>query len=396
MADMQKKLLALRCRAGMNFGTDRARKLLDNLGSPDKKLRVIHVAGTNGKGAISQYISQILLANGEKVGTFTSPEIYSYYDMFQIDCEPRNISPELKIAYKLGKKAGATEFEIAFAAAMLAFFNAGCGYAVIECGMGGLSDATNAVAKKEVAVISSVSLEHTRFLGDSVRKICAQKYGIVKNCLAVISAHQNAEARAFFAEYMPTFAGEGIEITSQTLHGTAFEYGGEEYKLNTAGYVQPYNAACAIEAAKILGIGLPAIKRGLENTRLVGRIEVIEKGDKTYILDGGHNPAAIEPLARLLKGLDAEVIYGCLSDKDIDGVVSRLSAITPVICAVQPTSKRALSGTKIYETCKKYCGGATYGKSVAAALEKSRAGVVAICGSFTLLKEAKLWIEKRL
>lgn len=392
---VESRLLALRRGAGMKFGTERARALLDALGSPDKNLTVVHVAGSNGKGAISQYISHILRESGQSVGTFTTPDIYSYFDQFYFNCKKFAPRAELELALAEGEKIGATEFEVAFAAAIYAFFKAGAKFAVVECGMGGLSDATNALKCKKIAVISSVTLEHTAYLGDTIEKICANKLGIVRGCPLIVSALQPPEARAFFAEYTPTFAGDGIKILSSSLEKQIFLYGGEEYILRCAGFAQPYNAACAIEVAKLLNIPAEAIRAGLKKTRLFGRIEVIRRGGTTYILDGGHNPAGVEPLCGVLKGLDAEIIYGCLSDKDIEGVVSRLSKVSSKIIAVQPRSGRAMDGEKIFAVCKKYFTRATYAEGVVEALETSSSPTVAVCGSFTLLKEAKRWIEKR-
>ncbi len=394
MFSVVKKMLSLRGGRGMDFGVERTRRLLDYLGAPDCRLKIIHIAGSNGKGAISQYISHILCAAGKKTGSFSTPEIYSYFDQYEIDCKTAEIAPWLKKAYKAGKALSATEFEISFCAAMLAFADAGCEYAVVECGLGGRTDATNAVLKKRVAIISSVSLEHTAILGSTVPEICAQKQGIANGCPEVVSALQTSEGRAYFSRFSPVFAGDGIQILSSGLDGQSFVYKGETYRLCAAGDVQPYNAACAIEAAEILNIDGESIKAGLFAARLKGRIEVIKK-DRVYILDGGHNPAAVKPLVNLLKGCGADIVYGCLSDKDIDGVVSQLAPIARNIYAVQPPSARAMDGEKIYSACLKYNKNTYREKSVRAALGKSRGKVCAVCGSFTLLKEAKKWIEKR-
>lgn len=391
---VRKRMLKLRTAKGMDFGPGRTRALLDALGSPDEKLKIIHVAGTNGKGSVSQYISHILAEAGEKCGTFTSPEIYDYYDQYRINCRVVKIRGQLRKVIKRAEVLGATEFEISFCAAMLAFASAGCAYAVVECGMGGLNDATNAVRKKEAAVISSVSLEHTRYLGGTVEEICAQKYGIVRGCPAVVSALQNKEARAFFDVKRPVYAGEGIEIIRSDADGQTFRYGGKIYNLKTAGFAQPYNAACAIEVAKLLGVSDGAIERGLSRAQPYGRIEVLRKKRATYILDGGHNPAAVKPLAGVLAGKKAKIIYGCLSDKDVDGVVRELAPCAESFTVVKCPGPRAMDVEKIFSVCNKYCENTRKAESLSAALEKS-GGLVVVCGSFTLLKEAKKWIGKR-
>ena len=142
---------------GMDFGTERTRKILNALDCPDKKLKIIHIAGTNGKGSVAEYITRILIAAGKKVGTFTSPAVFDYLEQFRINGEP--IDKEL-YARAFGQAAkcanGATQFEVETAGALYAFALAGCEYAVVECGLGGTYDATNAIFRKEVAVIASI------------------------------------------------------------------------------------------------------------------------------------------------------------------------------------------------------------------------------------------------
>ena len=372
-----------------HFSTAPARAILDALGSPDNNLKIIHIAGTNGKGSTAEFFTQILISAGKRVGTFRSPQVYSYYDQFAID--GKDIPPEKFEAYRLQAvrvSNGASEFEIDTATAILAFAREGCEYAVIECGMGGKNDATNAILKKELAVITSISLEHTEYLGNTLKEICAQKAGIIKNCPAIINAHQVEEVKDFF---------KGFKFADklESIFDGGFIYDGERYELDCQGCLQPYNASCAIEGAKILGLDAQAVFEGIKNSRPHGRLERFDVDGRVYILDGAHNPSAFEPLSKYLKSSNKKrtIIFGCLKDKDIDGNLCYLTA--DEIIAVKCPGPRGRSAEEVEEHCRKYFKNVKKAESVTKALDKADAEEVIVCGSFTLLKEALEWIEKR-
>jgi dihydrofolate synthase/folylpolyglutamate synthase len=388
--------------AGSKFGLERTRTLLDKLGAPDDKLKIVHVAGTNGKGSICAYLTHILLSAGKMVGTFTSPEVYDYGEKFLLNgeqLEVQKLKGYLSEAYTLAQSMDdkPTAFEIETAAALYAFAQEGCEYAVVECGMGGLNDSTNAIRRKALAVISSISLEHTAVLGKTITEICRQKAGIIRDCPAVVNGLQTEETVNYFKNLNVTFANGELKILSSNLHGLTFTYRGEKYSINMLGSAQAYNAATAIEAAKILGITPPHITQGIKNTRLLGRVEVIEKSGITYILDGSHNPASFAPLTDILKGDKRQkvLLFGCLSDKDIGSAVNILSPYFSKAYVFAPDSYRAMAVDKIctsfssaFEVTKKFDG-------VVSALESATDELVVVCGSFTILKEAKEWIDKR-
>ncbi len=375
-----------------SFSTAPTRRILDGLKRPDTKLKIIHIAGTNGKGSTAEFFTQILISANKKVGTFTSPEVYSFYDQFRIDGVPLDEETFSKYRQRVLPFAeGASEFEIQTATAILCFAEEGCEYAVIECGMGGLNDATNAVENKALAVITSVSLEHTAFLGKTVKEICVQKSGIIKNCPVIVNAHQSAEAREFFRGCK--FADDVDEVFDG-----GFIYGGKKFELNAEGCCQHLNAACAIEGAIILGIDDGAVYKGVADCRPRGRLEKFYLNGREYILDGAHNPAAFEPLKEYLcsRGCKRTVIFGCLNDKDIDGNLKNL--IADEIIAVPCDSPRSRALEDIYSHCVKQFGKKRVKRAdgVADALSMADGGIIAVCGSFTLLKEAKNWIEKRI
>lgn len=386
-------------KKGMVFGTETTREILDKLGSPDGKLKIIHIAGTNGKGSTAEYITQILTAAQKRTGTFTSPMVQSYFDQFRIDGKPvasATLAKYFKKAYAAAE-GRATEFEVQTAGALYAFYGEGCEYAVVECGLGGRLDSTNAVNKKEIAVITSIGLEHTAVLGNTLNSICSHKSGIIKDCPAVICAMQEEEVKSYFKALGAIFADKQFKILSAGLGGTRFLYGGTEYFTPAYGVEQAYDAATAVETATQLKIDKNAIRAGISNFNLKGRLQILNKNGNTYIVDGGHNPAGIKPLKALLSEFDPQkvtLIYGSLSDKDINGNLSLLQGCAHKIIAVSPVSPRAMDMEKIFSVCKKYFNDVSPAESVGAAL-KSASGVIAVCGSFTLIKEALNWIDKR-
>ena len=365
----------------MDFGTERTRKLLNALGCPDKKLKIIHIAGTNGKGSVAEYLTQILIASGKKVGTFTSPAVFDYLEQFRIVGKP--IDKELyarAFGQALASADGATQFEVETAGALYAFALAGCEYAVVECGLGGTYDATNAILKKEVAVITSIGLEHTAILGNTLTDICKHKAGIINSCPAVVSGYNPPEVIRYFKNLGALVAGK---------------YGNPP----TYGEAQKYNAGLAIEVAKLLKIDETSIYMGVNRAFLGGRCEILTTKDGTaYVLDGAHNPSAFGPLAELItdKFGKAEVIYGSLADKNVSKNLEIIKTFASSVTLVPCDSPRNIDMEKLKKECVNcgICAGEC--ENLTAALEKTQGRAIVVCGSFTLLREAKEWIEKRL
>ena len=189
-------------------------------------------------------------------------------------------------------------------------------------------------------------------------------------------------------------ADKPLEIIESNVNGQTFIYGEKQFETRMAGIAQPYNAATAIEAAHILKISDNAIYSGVKAAKLNGRIEVLRANGNTYILDGAHNPASFVPLAGFLENIGgADVaVFGSLSDKDIDRNILAIKPYINKIYAVTPDSQRAMDAGKIKATCAKYNILAEIFESVAEALENAH-GTVAVCGTFTILKEAESFIK---
>ncbi len=384
------------------FGTERCRLLLKMCGNPDGKLKIVHIAGTNGKGSTATFISSVIAAAGKRVGTFTSPQVFCYEEGFCIDLQPAAIGKisaykQRALALAEGMEDAPSPFEVETVAAILMFYEEGCEYAVLECGLGGRDDATNAVCKKAVAVFTSISLEHTAELGATITEICSAKSGIIKNCPAVVSAYQSAEGRAFFQNKGAIFAGDGLKILTRTPYGQTFEYKGRTYEIGLQGDAQCYNAATAAEACAILGFSQSDIENGLRSARLSGRAQLLKTFQGLYIIDGAHNPAAFAPLCDLIKRTHGSrrLIFGCLSDKDVTTVAQILSGYFNSVTIVVPDSPRAMTKEKMEAAFGRCFCNVSSARSVSEALEGANADVTVVCGSFTILKEAREWIERR-
>ncbi len=387
---------------GSRFGTDRERALLDAVGSPDEGLKIIHVAGTNGKGSTCAYLSNIFLVAGICVGTYLSPYVVKREECYLLNGKPvseKKLKVVLSEVYDISLSRGinASAFEIETAAAFLLFYREDTEYAVIETGLGGKEDATNAIQGKVAAVITSISLEHTSVLGHSIKEICAQKAGIINECPAVITKLQPDEAICFFDDYVSSYSGEDMEILSMDTDGETFSYRGEMYKISLFGKEQCYNAALAIDVAKMLSVEPFAIMEGLKITRLFGRCEKISLPGRTYILDGSHNPGSFAPLCDLLDMYEGgkTIIYGALSDKDVLSCADMICRHADRFIAVKPPSLRAMGLEKITKALEAKCEKVLKASSIYEALKRADTPVVAVCGSFTLLKEANNWIETK-
>lgn len=395
---------------GIKPGLERISMLLDLLGNPQDKLKIIHVAGTNGKGSTSTTISNMLIAGGKKTGLFTSPYVIDFCERIQID--GKNVSKNLfadcvtevreKIEELNKKDIIITEFEAITVSAFLCFVKAECEYVVLEVGLGGRFDATNVVKNPEAVVITSISLDHIAILGDTIEKIAFEKCGIIKNNVPVITSfNQHKDALKVITEtckskncnLIITDPGK-TEILDDSIFGTLFSYDDNVYKTKLTGNHQIENAVNAIECARVLGIGENAIAQGIESTRMIARMEVI--GEKPLIIrDGGHNEGCAEALYNFLKKYNVQninMLIGLMADKDVEGYVSKIAPLCKSAVTVTPSNPRALNGEKLKEITEKYCNEVTFinnpqegYKYIISNTEADE--TILICGSFYMMSD---------
>ncbi len=400
---------------GIQPGLTRIEALLEALGNPHKALQFIHVAGTNGKGSTSTMLSEILKAAGKKTGLFTSPYVYSFCERMQINNE--NIS-ETELATVVGRVKAAieeiklkgiqpTEFEAITAAAMLWFKEKNCDVVVLETGLGGRLDSTNVIDTPLVTVITSISLDHTAILGDTIEKIAAEKAGIIKeNATVVTTNRQNPEALSVLSKKAEEMHGkllvaktEKAEILERGLQKTVFCYAGETYEMHLAGDYQIENAVGVIEAAKTLDfVTAEQIKTGIQNTVMRARCEYKhgENGAPSLLLDGGHNPECAEALADLLKRFAPEhvtAVIGMMHDKDMKAYLHTVLPYCDKVYFTKPKNPRAAETKELVEAAKGIENLQIFEEAKPQiAYEKARAnttqdGLVLLCGSFYMLSE---------
>lgn len=402
-------------------GLDRMKALLAALGDPQKRGRYVHIAGTNGKGSVAAFTANILQKAGFKTGLTISPYVLDFRERFQIDGQM--IPPETleRLAAKVRAAAETlaetpVQFEAVTALALCWFDEEHCDVAVLETGLGGRFDATNAVENTLVAAITRIDLDHTELLGDTVEKIAAEKAGIVKSgCIAVTYPVQEKEAlqaiaAACIREKADLVApeAEDIHLRRGGLFENRMEYGGYEVNLALPGAHQACNAAMAIEIALALwrqGLDIPdeAILEGLEATRFPARIEVLRR-QPLVLLDGSHNPAGAAALAATLKAQrlpqKPAAVLGVLADKAAAEMLRALGDSFSTIYAVTPDCPRAMSADELARLASQElpevpaypC--ADLGQALDTALGLPQGAVV--CGSLYLAAQARPMLLERL
>lgn len=407
-------------------GLARMENLLAHLGNPEKDLQCIHIAGTNGKGSLAAMTAAILTAAGYKTGLTISPYVVEFRERFQIDGEmiPPRVLASLteKVldaidAIRLEGGETPVEFEAVTAVALLWFAREKCDLVVLETGLGGRYDATNAVPHTLVAAITRIGYDHTELLGDTLDKIAAEKAGIIKEgCAVVCYPDQPPEA---MGPILTAAAEAHTSILTPELEDIRFlpgkrlenrvDYGGYQAALGLIGDHQANHAAMAVEIALALwrefGYDIPdeAILRGLEAARMPARIEVLRRRP-LLLLDGCHNPDGAAVLAKTLAKAKYEEnlvgVLGVLADKDYKKMLEQLAPAFAKIYTVTPNCPRALSAEALQREARFHLE-AEAADSVPHALraavdyaeDNNLAGVV-VCGSLYLAAEARPWLLK--
>jgi dihydrofolate synthase / folylpolyglutamate synthase len=333
---------------GIKLGLDNIRSLLKALGDPHEHLSFLHVAGTNGKGSVCAMLDAVLRAADHKTGLYTSPHLLDFRERIRVDGKkiPREATSQgLEHLRRLaaGWDHSPTFFEFATALALQHFAESDCEFVVLETGMGGRLDATNAVIPV-VSVITPIALDHTRWLGKTVSEVAQEKAGIIKPGVPVVSAPQDSAA----AEVIVRRA----EELGCSLRFAEAAWSGAELGLH--GRHQRRNATLAIASLQTGGLHVPddIIARGLRNVRWPGRFQMI--GER-FVLDGCHNPHAAEQL--LLNWRDffgteqADVIFGALGDKDYSAMLKILAPISREVLLVPVRSERAAAPEILASAC---------------------------------------------
>ncbi|HLC68446.1 MAG TPA: folylpolyglutamate synthase/dihydrofolate synthase family protein [Candidatus Bilamarchaeaceae archaeon] len=390
----------------MQLGLERIEKILAVLGNPEKNLRVILVAGTNGKGSVTAYLSGILHAAGYKVGSYYSPHLLRYNERFKVN--GREISDAKMKKYeqwmlRLSKNHSLTLFEALTAIAYNYFSDEHCQFAVMEVGLGGRLDATN-MADEEMGIITTVALDHTKELGHSLEQIAYEKAGILKNGLGIIGKTDEKSKAKIKSEaekrnvklkiFDNDFQCKPIETNAER---TAFNYlGKNSYKnLETKllGSHQAMNASLAVAAAENLGIGEKEIRQGLKLASIRARMEILSK-KPLIIVDGAHNPHAMRQLVENLKLFKYDnliVLFAALKDKDWKGMIDLIAPKAKMMIITQVRNPRAENPRAIAAHAARYTNVKVI-KNAKTALSLARSktekdDLLLICGSLYLAGE---------
>ncbi|MBQ2255320.1 MAG: bifunctional folylpolyglutamate synthase/dihydrofolate synthase [Clostridia bacterium] len=386
-------------------GLERIGELCRRLGDPQKHLKFVHVAGTNGKGSFCSMLDSVLRHASYKVGLFTSPYIRDFCERIRVDGEniPKQDLAQIvayvqPIADAMEDKP--TEFELITAIGLEYFKRCACDVVVLEAGMGGRLDSTNIIESALLSVITGISLDHTAYLGDTVEKIAAEKAGIIKEGGSVLYCGNDARVRAVIKEKADQMHATLLDADKSTLtlsrcdlSGCTFDLGAwKNVELSLLGLYQPENAAnvlYAVEALRKQGMEIPedAVYAGLAAARWQARFEKIVQ-DPLVIFDGAHNPEGIDAAVQSVKYYfgtkKVAVLTGVMRDKDYEYVATRLSEIADRAFCIKPDNPRALDAQEYARVLERRGVQASAHDSVQEAFARAKAfakesGSVLVC-----------------
>ena len=403
------------CWKGTVPGLSRTQELLAKMGNPEKKLKFIHIAGTNGKGSTAAMSASILQQAGYKVGLYTSPYIYRFHERMQVngvEISDEDLAAVTEYVRPLAQSMveSPTEFELVCCIAFEYFLRQNCDIVVLEVGMGGAWDATNVIETPEVAVITNIGLDHTDVLGSTLEEIAATKAGIFKdNGHAVIyrgipsvekvfediCAERNVQLKK--ADF------DSLNLISHGLEGQTFDCGNRKaLQLPLLGVHQLKNAAVVLSIIDTLlekgwKITEDHIREGLRVARWPGRFDIVGR-DPLFIIDGGHNPQCIDALVvnirDYLKDKKVIALTGVLADKDYADMYKPVMTYVQEFVCVTPPNPRKLEAAELANHLMSVGAKATACDSIEEGVRKARqlagdSGVVLCFGSLYTIGSIK-------
>ena len=383
---------------GIQPGLDSIRELCRRLGNPQRDTKWLHIAGTNGKGSTLAYVSTVLACAGYRVGRYLSPTIREYRERIQVN--GRMISQSalcrhleaVKLACDAMVEEGMTQptpFEVETALAFLYFREKKCDIGVLETGMGGLLDSTNLIEGTLVEAITSIGMDHMKFLGSTLEEIAAQKAGIIKPGSIAVCMKQKAGVEEVIRRKAQEAGAElwisdssGAQRVKYGLEKQSFDYGGyKKLEISLAGQFQIANAALAVDVCRALGEkGYPvpekALRQGLKKTVWEGRLTVLKKRP-LLVIDGAHNEDAAEKLAESIEFYftNRRIIYimGVLRDKEYGRIIELTHGYADqIITVTPPENPRALPALELAEEIARVHPAVTAASSLEEALEMAQ------------------------
>ena len=389
------------------LGLERMQVLAQALGSPEKAYRIIHVAGTNGKGSTCAMLESALRASGLRTGLFTSPHLVEPTERIRIDGHDVSAGDFNDAFLKVHQAAehllseGAIDthpsyFETVTLMAFLLFRKAQVDTVVLEVGLGGRLDATNIVTPA-LSVITPIDFDHEAFLGISIEAIASEKAGIIKRGVPVVSSDQRPEAAQVIGHHAQELGAPlhwaAMSSTSELQfqrNGCTLQWHGLDIECSLAGEHQAQNALTAAAALRTLGIAGSAIIEGIRTARWPGRLELVRTNPELY-LDGAHNPAGARALAayiqRFHSGRRISLIYGAMRDKSVEEIAAILFPLADEVILVAPNQARAVRPEALLEMSDHPAMRAE--ASLEAAIASAKGEVTFLTGSLYLVGEAR-------
>ena len=410
---------------GSVLGLDAMRELLKRLGNPEKELKIIHIAGTNGKGSVLAFLSTVLTESGYRVGRYISPTLFSYRERIQVDGAYIEKEPMARLVTRIRRASESmnwdgfrtpTAFEIETALGLLYFAEKKCDAVVLETGMGGRDDATNAIENVLMEVFTSISLDHLGVLGNNLTEIAECKADIIRKNTLVVSAFQKEEAAEVLkrtaaernARLMTVDPGK-ISDVRYGVEEQSFSYGEEkDIRIRLAGAYQIENAALATENVRGLqsigfAISYEAFRRGMEKTVWRGRFTCIHK-DPLVFMDGAHNEDAAKKLKASIEtyfpGKKLSYIMGVFKDKEYEKVIRITAPYAARVTAVEtPGNPRALPREELKKAWEAHHIPVTAADSIGQAVKENiktagKDDVIIIFGSLSFLGEAEKTVKE--
>ncbi|MGM9584306.1 MAG: bifunctional folylpolyglutamate synthase/dihydrofolate synthase [Faecousia sp.] len=351
------------CWKGSIPGLERTQTLLKLMGNPERKLKFVHIAGTNGKGSTAAMTASILRKAGYRTGLYTSPYIYRFHERMQVDgveISDEELAEVTEFVKPLADSMAEspTEFELVSCIAFEYFHRKKCDIVVLEVGMGGALDSTNVIETPEVAVITNIGLDHTEYLGDTVEKIAQTKAGIFKQGGHAVVYRGAPSVEAVFERVcreknvsLKKADFDSLRLKRHTLEGQVFDCGARtDLVLPLLGDHQLHNAAVVLAIADTLieegwKISEENIREGIRDVRWPGRFDIVSR-DPLFIIDGGHNPQCIEALVKnirdYLAGRRVIALTGVLADKDYADMYQPVMPLVEQFVCITPPNPRKL------------------------------------------------------
>ncbi len=369
---------------GSILGLERMSVLMDLLGNPQEKLKIIHVAGTNGKGSVCRYLYSILQEGGYRVGLYTSPYIENFTERIEFNGEeisPSDLSNYTEIVLSkvqemiaLGNESP-TEFEVITAIGFCYFADSNADFLVLEVGLGGIGDSTNIIKNPVLSIITSISFDHMEYLGNTLVEIATEKAGIIKTGVPIIANIEDLDSletvkRIAQSKGSPFYSTKEIRVRNNKKNITEYNFDVEvmgktdkNIEISMIGMHQIQNAICALAgielllANKTIFLSKEQVYNGFREAIQVGRLEIIGK-NPYFIIDGAHNEAGAKALEAVIKEhfKDKRVllVIGMLKDKKIDAILNALIPIADFVIASEPDNPRKLDAKLLAAEIEKF------------------------------------------